>query len=67
MADFTAKDVQRLRQTTGAGMMDAKNALQETSGDFEAAAKLLRERGLASSSKRSLPTGIFRAVVRWND
>ena len=53
MADFTAKDVQRLRQTTGAGMMDAKNALQETSGDFEAAAKLLRERGLASSSKRS--------------
>ena len=50
MADFTAKDVQRLRQSTGAGMMDAKNALQETSGDFEAAAKLLRERGLASSS-----------------
>ena len=53
MADFTAKDVQRLRQSTGAGMMDAKNALQETNGDFEAAAKLLRERGLASSSKRS--------------
>ena len=53
MADFTAKDVQRLRQTTGAGMMDAKNALQETGGDFEAAAKLLREKGLASSSKRS--------------
>ena len=53
MADFTAKDVQRLRQQTGAGMMDAKNALQETSGDFEAAAKLLRERGLASTSKRS--------------
>jgi elongation factor Ts len=53
MADFTAKDVQRLRQTTGAGMMDAKNALQETSGDFEAAAKLLREKGLASSSKRA--------------
>jgi elongation factor Ts len=53
MADFTAKDVQRLRQTTGAGMMDAKNALVETKGDFEAAAKLLREKGLAQSGKRA--------------
>ncbi len=53
MADFTAKDVQRLRQTTGAGMMDAKNALVETKGDFEAAAKLLRERGLAQTGKRA--------------
>ena len=38
MPDFTAKDVQRLRQATGAGMMDAKRALNETSGDFDAAA-----------------------------
>ena len=38
MADFTAKDVQRLRQATGAGMMDAKRALTETEGDFEKAA-----------------------------
>jgi elongation factor Ts len=53
MADFTAKDVQRLRQQTGAGMLDCKNALQETEGDFEAAARLLREKGLAQSAKRS--------------
>ena len=52
MADFSAKDVQRLRQLTGAGMMDAKKALVENAGDFEAAAKWLREKGLTSSAKR---------------
>lgn len=50
---FTAKDVQNLRQATGAGMMDAKRALTETGGDFDAAAKLLREKGLAKSVDRS--------------
>jgi elongation factor Ts len=50
---FTAKDVQNLRQASGAGMMDAKRALEETDGDFDAAAKLLRERGLAKSVDRS--------------
>jgi elongation factor Ts len=53
MAEFTAKDVQALRQATGAGMMDAKKALQETDGDMEAAKKLLRERGLAKADTRS--------------
>ena len=53
MPEFTAKDVQRLRQTTGAGMMDAKRALQETGGDFEAAKRFLREQGLGSMGKRS--------------
>jgi len=53
VAEFTAKDVQALRQKSGAGMMDAKKALQENDGDFEAAAKWLREKGLASSAKRS--------------
>ncbi|MER3453451.1 MAG: elongation factor Ts, partial [Acidimicrobiia bacterium] len=38
MPEFTAKDVQALRQATGAGMMDAKRALQACEGDFEAAA-----------------------------
>lgn len=52
MAEFTAKDVQALRQSTGAGMMDAKKALQETDGDFEAAKKLLREKGLAKAASR---------------
>jgi elongation factor Ts len=49
---FTAKDVQALRQSTGAGMMDCKKALEETSGDMEAAKQLLREKGLAASAKR---------------
>ena len=53
MAEFSAKDVQRLRQVTGAGMMDAKKALVENAGDFEASSKWLREKGLASSAKRS--------------
>lgn len=53
MADFTAKDVQALRQATGAGMMDAKKALTETDGDMEAAKKLLREKGLAKADDRA--------------
>jgi elongation factor Ts len=50
---ISAKDVQALRQATGAGMMDAKKALEETGGDSDAAVKLLRERGLAKSADRS--------------
>lgn len=49
---ITASDVQALRKSTGAGMMDAKKALEETGGDQDAAAKLLRERGLAGAAKR---------------
>ena len=45
---FTAKDVQALRQATGAGMMDAKKALEATDGDIEAAKQWLREQGLAA-------------------
>lgn len=50
---FTAKDVQALRQASGAGMMDAKRALEESGGDFDAAAKSLREKGLAKSVDRA--------------
>lgn len=53
MAEFTAKDVQALRQATGAGMMDAKKALTETDGDMDAARKLLREKGLAKADDRA--------------
>ena len=53
MADFTAKDVQALRQATGAGMMDAKRALTDNDGDAEAAAKWLREKGLAKAGERA--------------
>jgi elongation factor Ts len=51
MSEFTAKDVQALRQATGAGMMDAKKALTENDGDFDAAAQWLREKGLAKVAK----------------
>ena len=49
---FTAKDVQALRQATGAGMMDAKKALEANDGDAHAAKQWLREKGLAASAKR---------------
>jgi elongation factor Ts len=52
VANFTAKDVQRLRQETGAGMMDAKHALEESDGDMEAAGQWLREHGLSQIAKR---------------
>lgn len=53
MSSFTAKDVQALRQATGAGMMDAKKALTASDGDFEAASKWLREQGLAKAAGRT--------------
>ena len=50
---ISAKDVQALRQATGAGMMDAKRALEDNNGDFEAAKLWLRERGLGKAAERS--------------
>ena len=53
MTEITASMVKQLRDATSAGMMDCKRALQETDGDFDAAVKLLRERGMASAAKRA--------------
>lgn len=53
MADFTAKEVKALRDKTGAGMMDCKKALVETKGDIDKAVDWLREKGIASASKKS--------------
>jgi elongation factor Ts len=53
MADIPASLVKQLRDETGAGMMDAKRALQETNGDTDAAKRLLRERGMAEAGKRA--------------
>lgn len=50
---ITAEMVRKLRAATGAGMMDVKNALEETNGDFDKAAALLRERGIAKAVKRA--------------
>ena len=49
----TAKDVQVLRQRTGAGMMDCKKALEETGGDVEKAVEYLRKKGIAKAEKRA--------------
>lgn len=53
---ITAALVKELRDTTGAGMMDAKKALKETGGDFEAAIDWLRTKGLAAAAKKSSRT-----------
>lgn len=51
--EFTAKDVQALREKTGCGMMDCKKALVETNGDMDAAVDFLREKGLAQQAKKA--------------
>ncbi len=56
MAAFTAADVKALREKTGAGMMDAKKALEEANGDIEAAIDALRAKGLATAQKKSSRT-----------
>ena len=66
MAEFTAKDVMKLREQTGAGMMDCKRALVDADGDMDKAADLLRERGIAKAAKRAskiAAEGIVYALV----
>ncbi|TDT46841.1 elongation factor Ts [Maribacter spongiicola] len=53
MAKITAAEVNRLRKTTGAGMMDCKNALVEADGDFEIAIEVLRKKGQKVAAKRA--------------
>ncbi len=53
MTEISAAMVKQLRDATSAGMMDCKRALVETNGDFDAAVKLLREKGMASVAKRA--------------
>jgi elongation factor Ts len=56
MANISAADVKRLREQTGAGMMDCKNALGEAGGDLEAAVELLRLKGAKDVNKRATRT-----------
>ena len=56
MANYTAADVKRLREQTGSGMMDCKNALEEADGDFEQAIELLRLKGAKDVGKRATRT-----------
>jgi len=56
MANYSAVEVKRLRDQTGAGMMDCKNALEQADGDLEQAMELLRLKGAKDNSKRSTRT-----------
>ena len=56
MANFSAADVKRLREATGAGMMDCKNALTEAEGDFDSAVEILRLKGVKDAGKRATRT-----------
>lgn len=66
MANFTNKDVMKLREQTGVGMMDCKKALVETDGNFDEAIKYLREKGMASAAKKAsrvAAEGLVKCVV----
>lgn len=56
MANFSAADVKRLREQTGAGMMDCKNALADADGDLEQAVEILRLKGVKDAGKRATRT-----------
>src|SRR6476659_7107222 len=63
--DISASSVKDLREKTGAGMMDCKKALLETSGDFEKAVEYLRKKGIASASKKAGRTTKEGAVTSY--
>ncbi|HEX3812676.1 MAG TPA: translation elongation factor Ts [Mycobacteriales bacterium] len=66
MANYTAADVKKLRETTGAGMMDCKNALTEADGDIEKAIEVLRikgQKGVGKRESRDASNGLVTAVV----
>ena len=70
MANITAADVKRLREQTGAGMMDCKNALADAGGDFELAIENLRKKGVKDAGKRADRTagnGLVAAELDGNE
>src|SRR5436305_14255357 len=63
MTQVTAAMVKQLREQTGAGMMDVKNALTEANGDMDEATKVLRKKGLAAAGKKAGRVTAEGAVV----
>ncbi len=63
MANFSAADVKKLRDITGAGMMDCKKALEETDGDYDAAVEALRIKGAAKAAKRGAERDASNGLV----
>ncbi|MCR4661907.1 MAG: translation elongation factor Ts [Clostridia bacterium] len=69
MAEFTAKDVQALRQRTGCGMMDCKKALEQSNGNMDKAIEILREKGKATAVKRAdkiASEGVIESYIHMN-
>ncbi|GAA4471532.1 translation elongation factor Ts [Enteractinococcus fodinae] len=67
MANYTVKDIQALRERTGAGMMDVKKALDEAEGDVDKAMEIIRVKGLQGASKRegrAAAEGLITATVK---
>ena len=67
---ISAEQVKKLREATGAGMMDCKNALVEADGDHDRAVELLREKGLASAAKRAgraANQGLIESYIHFNN
>jgi elongation factor Ts len=63
MANYTAADVKKLRDATGAGMMDSKKALEEADGDFDKAVEVLRVKGGAKAAKRGVERTASNGLV----
>ena len=70
MAEVTTAMIKALREATGAGMMDCKNALQESAGDMDKAKEVLQQKGLASVEKRAGRTanmGLVDSYIHFNN
>ena len=67
MAGFAATDVKKLRDATGAGMMDAKKALTEADGDFQQAIEILRVTGQAKAAKRGAERSASNGLVAFEN
>lgn len=70
MANVTAKDVKALRDRTGAGMMDCKNALVEADGDQEKAVEIIQKKGLAKAAKKAgaiAAEGVIHSYIHSGD
>ena len=67
MATISAADVKKLRDATGAGMMDCKKALTEAEGDYENAVEILRVNGQAKAAKRGAERSAHNGLVAYED
>ena len=63
MANFSAADIKRLRDLSGAGMMDCKNALTESDGNIDEAIEILRKKGVKDAGKRADRTAANGLVI----